>query len=89
MSLATVTQQPIPVTETFIGRAYMTAGTVTVPFKRITQDSIVIATSNDPTATGAIRAVPTAGVGFVLTSLVGFADNGYIGYMVIIPPPES
>jgi hypothetical protein len=89
MAVAAVTQQPIPVTEVFIGRVQLTTGSATVAFKRITQDSLVFLTGNDAAATGAMRAVITAGTGFVITSLVGAGDTGYVAYMIVIPPPES
>lgn len=87
MAVGAVTQQPIPVTEMFTGRQVLVAGAATVAFKRITQDSVVLVSSNSLTATGAYTVVITAGTGFVITSSVG-GDTGFVGYTVIIPPPE-
>lgn len=87
MAVGAVTQQPLPVCETFIGRQVLVAGAATVAFKRITQDSIVLVSCNSATATGILVVVITAGTGFVVTSSVG-GDVGFVGYMIIIPPPE-
>jgi hypothetical protein len=52
----------------------------------ITENSLVFLTGNDAAATGAMRAVITANTGFVITSLVGAGDTGFVAFMVIIIP---
>jgi hypothetical protein len=88
MAVGAVTQQPLPVTECFIGRQVLVGGAATVAFKRITQESIVLASCNSALATGALSIVITPGTGFVVTSSVG-GDVGFVGYMVIIPVPDA
>ena len=87
MAVAGVTPQPIPVTETYVGRTQLAGGTVNVAFKHITEDSVVIASGNDAGVTGILTIVITAGTGFSITSSVG-ANAGWVGWLVIVPPSE-
>lgn len=84
MAVGAVTQQILPVTNIQIGRTVLVAGAATVALKEITENSLVFLTGNDAAATGAMRAVITAGTGFVITSLVGAGDTGFVAWMVVI-----
>lgn len=84
MAVGLVADRVCPLTNIHIGRIQLTTGAATVAFKEITEDSLVLLTGNSALATGALRAVITAGTGFVITSLVGAADTGFVAYMVII-----
>lgn len=86
MAVGAVTQRELPVTQVIIGRQALIAGAATVGLKQITENSLIFLTGNDAAATGALRAVITAGTGFVVTSLVGAGDTGEVAYMVILIP---
>jgi len=86
MAVGAVTQRILPVTNVIVARVQLTAGAATVSLPQITENSLVFLTGNDAAATGAMRVVITAGTGFVITSLVGAGDTGFVAYMVIIIP---
>lgn len=88
MAVTTVVKQPLPVTNTLVGRDTMAAGSLTVTLPQITEESIVFACGNSAGVTGALRSVITAGTGFVVTSLVGAGDAGLVAWMVVIPPAD-
>jgi len=84
MAVGAVVQQILPPTNVQIGRTQLTTGAATIALKEITENSLVFLTGNDANATGAMRAVITAGTGFVIASLVGAGDTGFVAWMVII-----
>lgn len=86
MAVGAVTQRELPLTQIIIGRQVLITGTATVDLKQITENSLIFLTGNSAAATGALRAVITAGTGFVVTSLVGAGDTGFVAYMVVIIP---
>ena len=83
MAVGAVVQQILPPTNCQVGRSQLSGGTVTVAFKEITENSIVLVTGNDANVDGACQVVITAGVGFAITSSTG-GDAGWVGWLVII-----
>ncbi len=86
MAVGAVTQRILPVTNVIVARVQLTTGAATVSLPQITENSLIYMSGNDAAATGAMRAVITAGTGFVITSLVGAGDTGFVAYMVVIIP---
>ena len=84
MAVGAIAQQILPTTNVIIGRVQLTTGAAIVAMKQITENSLVFLTGNDAAATGAMRAVITAGTGFTITSLVGAGDTGFVAFLVII-----
>ena len=88
MAVTTVVKQVMPVTNCLVGRDTMAAGSLTVALPQITEESLVFVCGNSAGVTGALRAVITAGTGFVVTSLVGAGDAGLVGWCVMIPSAD-
>ena len=86
MAVGAVTQRILPVTNVIVARVQLTTGAATVSLPQITENWVIFMSGNDAAATGAMRAVITAGTGFVITSLVGAGDTGFVAYMVVIIP---
>jgi hypothetical protein len=86
MAVASVSQRELPLTQIIVGRQILVTGAATVSLKQITENSLIFLTGDDAAATGTLRAVITAGTGFVVTSLVGAGDTGYFAYLVVIIP---
>ncbi len=88
MAVSTLSQRILPVNNIVIGRGLMAAGSLTVALPAISEDSLVFLCGNADAATGALRAVITAGTGFVVTSVVGAGDSGVVAWIVILVPVE-
>lgn len=85
MAVGAVTQRPLDLTNIIVGRDKLTAGTVTVSLKQITDNSLVFMSGDDANVDGVCQAVITSGTGFVITSQTG-GDAGYVAWMVVLIP---
>lgn len=83
MAVGAVTRFVPPLTNNIAGRSQLAAGAVTVSLPEIKETSLVFLANNSAAATGAQRAVITAGTGFVITSGVG-GDTGFVAWWVVI-----
>lgn len=78
-----LSREPVPVTNMYCGVATLSGGTVSVAFKDIEADSIVLLTPSDTNNAGTMSYVITAGTGFAINSSNG-ADTGNVSWLVIL-----
>ena len=83
MAVGALSQRILPPANMQIGRSKLTAGTVSVAFPGVTDNTLVFASGNDAAVTGILTIVVTAGTGFSITSSVG-GDTGYVAWVVVL-----